>query len=210
MKQLMNMNLEAFANETASESPAPGGGSVSAYIGALGASLATMVANLSSNKAGWDDRWKEFSDAAETGMAVQKDLLELVDEDTRAFNRVMAAFGLPKASDEEKSERKKAIQVATIYAMEVPLKVMKRALGSFELIKTMAEDGNPASASDTGVAAICARSAILGAFLNVKINAAALEDKEFADQVIKEGKDIEAAAMKMEKEILKIVEGKIG
>jgi glutamate formiminotransferase / formiminotetrahydrofolate cyclodeaminase len=209
MKQLTNMNLEAFANETASESPAPGGGSVSAYIGALGASLATMVANLSSNKAGWDDRWKEFSDVAEKGMAVQKDLLDLVDEDTRAFNRVMAAFGLPKASDEEQSERKKAIQVATRYAMEVPLKVMKRALGSFELIKAMAEGGNPSSASDAGVAAICARSAILGAFLNVKINAATLEDREFADQAIKEGKNIEAAAKKMEEEILRIVEGKI-
>ena len=210
MKQLIKMNLEAFANETASESPAPGGGSVSAYIGVLGASLATMVANLSSHKAGWDDRWKDFSDAAEKGMAVQKDLLELVDEDTRAFNRVMEAFGMSKASDEEKSLRKKAIQAATRYAMEVPLQVMKRTFGSFELIKAMAESGNPASASDAGVAAICARSTILGAFLNVKINAAALEDKKFADQAIKEGKDIEAAAMKMEEEILKIVDARIG
>jgi len=209
-KKLIEMDLEAFANETASESPAPGGGSISAYLGALGASLAIMVANLSSHKAGWDSRWKEFSDHAETGMAIQKDLLQLVDEDTYAFNRVMEARGLPKGSDEEIASRNHAIQEATRNAIEVPLRVMKRAFASFELIKAMAETGNPNSVSDAGVGALCARSAVMGAFLNVKINAAGLEDREFAGRALEEGREIEAAAIRLEEEILGIVNGKIG
>jgi glutamate formiminotransferase/formiminotetrahydrofolate cyclodeaminase len=209
-KKLVKLDLTSFAEETASESPAPGGGSISAYLGVLGASLAAMVANLSSHKTGWDDRWKEFSDHAEKGMAIQQDLLLLVDEDTQAFNRVMEALGMPKSSDAEKKQRRQAIQEATLYATEVPLKVMKRTLDSFDLIKAMAETGNPNSVSDAGVGALCARSAVMGAFLNVKINAAGLDDKDYAARVLAEGEGIEAAAMRYEEEILGIVNGKIG
>jgi glutamate formiminotransferase/formiminotetrahydrofolate cyclodeaminase len=207
---LVNMDLTTFANETASESPAPGGGSISAYLGTLGVSLAAMVANLSSHKAGWDSRWKEFSDHAETGMAIQKDLLLLVDEDTAAFNRVMEALGMPKGSDQEKALRIKAIQEATRYATEVPLQVMKRTCDAFELIKAMAVNGNPNSVSDAGVGALCARSAVMGAFLNVKINAAGLEDREFAGRILAEGRELEALAIRHEEEILAIVNDKIG
>jgi glutamate formiminotransferase / formiminotetrahydrofolate cyclodeaminase len=209
-KKLVNMDLSSFAEETASESPAPGGGSISAYLGALGVSLATMVANLSSHKAGWDDRWKAFSDLAEQGMGIQKDLLQLVDEDTVAFNRVMGALGMPKSSAEEKAVRKTALQEATKYAIEVPLKVMKRSLDSFDLIKAMAETGNPNSVSDAGVGALCARSAVMGAFLNVKINAAGLDDKDYAARVLAEGREIEARAVQYEADILGIVNRKIG
>jgi glutamate formiminotransferase/formiminotetrahydrofolate cyclodeaminase len=209
-KKLVKMDLKTFAEETASESPAPGGGSISAYMGVLGASLAAMVANLSSHKAGWDDRWKEFSDYAEKAMSIQKDLIELVDEDTRAFNHVMDALGMPKGSDQEKAARKQAIQNATRYATEIPLTVMKRTFDSFEVIKAMAETGNPNSVSDAGVGALAARSAVLGAFLNVKINAAGLDDKDFASRVVSEGRSLEAATLRYEAEILKIVNGKIG
>jgi glutamate formiminotransferase / formiminotetrahydrofolate cyclodeaminase len=209
-KKLVDLTITAFAEETASESPAPGGGSISAYLGVLGSSLATMVANLSSHKAGWDSRWKEFSDQAEKGMAIQKDLLQLVDEDTRAFNRVMEALGMSKATEQEKAERNKALQDATRYATEVPLKVMKRASDAFSLIRAMAETGNPNSVSDAGVGALCVRSAVMGAFLNVKINAAGLQDKEFVNKVLQEGKDIEAYAMRQEEEVLRIVNEKIG
>jgi len=209
-KKLINMDIKTFAEETASESPAPGGGSISAYMGALGASLAAMVANLSSHKAGWDDRWKEFSGYAEQAMAIQKDLLELVDEDTRAFNRVMDALGMPKSSDQEKASRKQAIQDATRYATEIPLKVMKRTFEAFELLRSMAETGNPNSVSDAGVGALAARSAVMGAFLNVKINAAGLEDKDYASRVLSVGRDLEAATIRCESEILDIVNGKIG
>jgi glutamate formiminotransferase/formiminotetrahydrofolate cyclodeaminase len=209
-KNLVELSLIDFVNETASESAAPGGGSISACLGALGASLATMVANLSSHKSGWDKRWKEFSDYAEKGMAIQKDLLQLVDEDTHAFNRVMEVMGLPKGSEQEKAARHKALQDATRYATEVPLRVMKRASDAFELIKAMAETGNPNSVSDAGVSALCTRSAVMGAFLNVKINAAGLEDKEFANKVLAEGRDIEDTAIRYEEEILKVVNGKIG
>jgi glutamate formiminotransferase / formiminotetrahydrofolate cyclodeaminase len=210
VKMLTDMSLSDFAGETASESPAPGGGSISACVGALGVSLGTMVANLSSHKAGWDSRWKEFSDQAEWGMAIQKELLHLIDEDTRAFNRVMDALALPKGSDEEKVNRRKAIEAATRYATEIPLKVMKRAGDAFPLIRSMAETGNPNSVSDAGVGALCIRSAVMGAFLNVKINAAGLEDKEFAGKVLAEGREIEAAAIKQEEEILQIINSKIG
>jgi glutamate formiminotransferase/formiminotetrahydrofolate cyclodeaminase len=209
-KRLVNMDLKTFAEETASESPAPGGGSISAYMGVLGASLAAMVANLSSHKAGWDDRWKEFSDYAEKAMSIQKDLVELVDEDIRAFNLVMDAVGMPKGSDQEKAARKKAIQDATRYATEIPLKVMKRTCDSFEVIKAMAQTGNPNSVSDAGVGALAARSAVLGAFLNVKINAAGLEDKDFASLVLSEGLSFESSAIRYEEEILGIVNSKIG
>ncbi|MBK9153608.1 MAG: glutamate formimidoyltransferase [Chloracidobacterium sp.] len=207
--RLVDMTCRDFADETASESAAPGGGSISAYMGALGASLATMVANLSSHKAGWDDRWEEFSDWAVKGQAIKEDLLRLVDEDTEAFNRVMGAFGLPKGSDEEKAARTAAIQDATNYATEVPFRTMERSFDAFEVIRAMAETGNPNSVSDAGVGALCARSAVMGAYLNVKINAAGLKDKEFADDILQRGAEIERRAIAAESEIMDIVNGKI-
>lgn len=207
---LINMKLNAFADETASESPAPGGGSISAYAGALGISLATMVANLSSSKKGWENRWKEFSDWAECGQQIKNQLLHLVDEDTKAFNKIMDALKLPKNSDEEKAARKIAIQEATKFAIEVPFKVMQLSYSSMEIIKAMANDGNPNSVSDAGVGALCARSAVMGAFLNVKINSASYDDKKFVEEILAKGKKIEEDAIKMEKEILEIVNGKIG
>lgn len=207
---LVNMNLQKFADETASESPAPGGGSIAAYLGALGISLGTMVANLSSHKKGWDERWKEFSDYAETGQILKDNLLKLVDEDTHAFNKIMEAFSLPKSSAEEKTLRKAAIQSATKNAIEVPLKVMQLSLQSFNTIKVMAEIGNPNSVSDAGVGALCARSAVYGAWLNVKINASGFDDKTYVNQVLQQGEAMLNEAIANEKEILKIVETKIG
>ena len=208
-EQLIGMTCKGFANETASESPAPGGGSVSAYIGALGVALGTMVANLSSHKPGWDDKWEEFSNWAEKGQKLNEELLFLVDEDTRAFNRIMDAFGLPKKTDEEKAARTEAIQEATKYAIEIPFKTMKAAYASMEVIKAMAEIGNPNSVSDAGVGALCARSAVLGAFLNVRINASGLKDQAFLDELMQEANIIAEKAQELEREILAIVEGKL-
>jgi len=208
-KKLVDMSLTGFADETASESPAPGGGSISAYAGAMGASLATMVANLSSHKRGWDDRWEEFSDWAEKGQAIKDELLHLVDEDTVSFNKIMDAFGLPKGTDAEKAARSQAIQDATKYAIQIPLRVMEVSHGSFELIKAMAEVGNPNSVTDAGVGALCARTAVIGAHLNVKINAGGLKDKAFLEGVLAKAKKLEEEAIAMEKEVLTIVEGKI-
>ena len=209
-KNLVDMTCSAFAEETASESPAPGGGSISAYMGALGAALGTMVANLSSHKAGWDERWEEFSDYAERGQAIMAELLHLVDEDTEAFNRIMAVFAMPKSTDEEKAARSAALQEATLYATQVPLKTMKASLKVFEIVKAMAEIGNPNSVSDAGVGALAARSAVLGAQLNVKINAAGLKDREVADALVAEAEAIAAEAIKLEAETLAIVNEKIG
>ncbi|MBE7515249.1 MAG: glutamate formimidoyltransferase [Chloracidobacterium sp.] len=206
---LVDMTCRGFADETASESPAPGGGSISAYLGALGASLATMVANLSAHKAGWDDRWEEFSEWAVKGQAIKDDLLALVDEDTDAFNRVMAAFGLPKTTDDEKAARADAIQDATKFATEVPFRTMQRTMDSFEVIRAMAEHGNPNSVSDAGVGALCARAAVMGAYLNVKINAAGLKDRGYAADILARGADIERRAVTAESEILAIVESKM-
>ncbi|MCX6292282.1 MAG: glutamate formimidoyltransferase [Bacteroidetes bacterium] len=208
--KLISMSLADFADETASESPAPGGGSISAYIGSLGISLATMVANLSSHKTGWDERWEEFSKWADRGQQLKDQLLKMVDEDTNAFNKIMNAFGLPKSNDEEKKIRTAAIQAATKYATEIPFKVMEISFASMEIIQAMAETGNPNSVSDAGVGALCARSAVMGAYLNVKINAAGLTDKTFSEQILKKGKEIQDAAMKKEIEILEMVNGKIG
>ncbi len=209
-KKLVNMNLVAFANETASESPAPGGGSISAYAGAMGISLATMVANLSSHKRGWDERWEEFSIWAEKGQKLKDELLFLVDEDTNAFNKIMDAFGLPKKSEEEKIARTQAIQEASKYAIEIPFKVMQKSFESMEIIKAMAEIGNPNSVSDAGVGALCARTAVMGAFLNVKINATDIEDKAFVEEKLSQGAEIEQKTIALETEILKIVNQKIG
>ncbi|MBK6396756.1 MAG: glutamate formimidoyltransferase [Bacteroidetes bacterium] len=208
-ERLVSMSLIDFADETASESPAPGGGSVSAYMGALGISLATMVANLSSHKKGWDDRWKEFSGWADKGQVIKKNLIALVDEDTRAFNQIMNAFGLPKGTDQEKVSRSEAIQAATLNAIEVPLKTMKICLESMTIIKEMVKEGNPNSVTDAGVGALCARSAIIGAYLNVKVNGSGLKDKAYMEKTMKEAEALKAAAENMEKEILQIVDNKI-
>ena len=209
-KRLIDMTCKGFAEETASESPAPGGGSISAYMGALGAALGTMVANLSSHKAGWDDRWEEFSQWAEQGQTVMAELLHLVDEDTEAFNRIMAVFAMPKTTDEEKAARSAALQVATLYATEVPLRTMKAAERVLPIVKAMAEQGNPNSVSDAGVGALAARSAVLGARLNVRINAAGLKDRAKADALIAEADAIAERVVAAEQEVLKIVETKIG
>lgn len=208
-ERLVRMTAKGFAQETASESPAPGGGSVSAYMGALGAALGTMVANLSSHKRGWDDRWKEFSDWAEKGQAVMQELLALVDEDTAAFNRIMEAFGMPKGNDEEKAARAAAIEAATLYASEVPLRTMQVSCKVFEIVKAMAETGNPNSVSDAGVGALAARAAVLGARLNVRINASGLQDKTKAAALLAEADEIAAKAGDAEAEVLAIVNSKI-
>ncbi len=207
--KLIDMNLEDFMNETASESPAPGGGSISAYMGSLGIALGTMVANLSSHKRGWDDSWEEFSQWAEKGKMIQNELLHLVDEDTTAFNKIMDAFRKPNKSKNEKQERKEAIEEATKNAIMVPFKVMETAFGAFEVLKAMAETGNPNSVSDAGVGTLAIRSCVMGAFLNVKINASGLDDKEFVETILQKGKEIEIKTKKFEKEILNIVEEKL-
>jgi len=208
-KRLIAMSLKRFMDETASESPAPGGGSVSAYMGALGVALGTMVANLSAHKRGWDERWKEFSDWAEKGKTIQNSLLHLVDEDTSAFKRIIEAFALPKKSEDEKQARNVAIQETTKNATMVPFKVMETAFSGFELIREMVEKGNPNSITDAGVGALALRSCIKGAFLNVKINASGLHDKRFAETIITRGEDIEEKAVASEEEILIIINGKI-
>ena len=208
-KKLVSLTMKEFMDETASESPAPGGGSVSAYLGVLGVALGTMVANLSSHKRGWDDRWKEFSDWAEKGKAIQNNLLQLVDEDTKAFNKIMEAFSLPKKSEEEKKLKEIAVQEATKNAILVPLNVMETAFSAFGLIKEMIENGNPNSVSDAGVGALALRSCIKGAFLNVRINASGLNDKDFVKSVISRGEDIEFKAEAEEISILKKVNGVI-
>ncbi|HSV87065.1 MAG TPA: glutamate formimidoyltransferase [Bacteroidales bacterium] len=207
--KLINMNLQEFANETASESPAPGGGSVSAYVGALGISLATMVANLSSHKRGWDDRWEEFSRWAEKGQVVKDNLIRLVDGDTRAFNRIMDAFGLPKGTEEEKNARHQAIQSATRYAIEVPLTVMEASLNAMEVIEAMVKTGNPASVTDAGVGALCARTAVIGAYLNVKVNSKDFDDKTFVKTKLKLALEMVESATKKEAAILKLLEEKL-
>ena len=209
VKKLVDMTCTGFAEETASESPAPGGGSISAYMGALAAALGTMVANLSSHKAGWDDRWEYFSNWADNGMAVMNELLYLVDEDTAAFNKIMDVFGMPKSTDEEKAARAEAMEAATLYATQVPLRTMKAAFKAFDVVRAMAEEGNPNSVSDAGVGALAARSAVMGACLNVKINAAGLKDRAVADALVKEAEEIQTAAQRAEAEILAVVESKI-
>jgi len=205
-QKLIDMNLEKFAFETASESPAPGGGSISAYSGAMGAALATMVANLSANKRGWDERWEEFSSWAEKGISYQKELLELVDEDTKAFNQIMNAFKLPKENESDIKKRNDAIQNATKNAILTPYRVMQVALDSMSVIKKMAEIGNPNSITDACVAALCARTAIRGAFLNVQINCLDYNDKSFVDDINKKGENILEKAFKLENKIISITE----
>jgi glutamate formiminotransferase/formiminotetrahydrofolate cyclodeaminase len=208
-KPLINMKLNDFADLTGSEMPAPGGGSISAYMGALGAALGTMVANLSSHKRGWDDKWEEYSDWAEKGAEHYKALVNMVDEDTQAFNKIMEAFRLPKKTDQEKAARHEAIQAATKNAIAVPFKIMELAYGSMEVMKAMAEIGLQASVSDAGVGALAAKAAVHGAFMNVKINMGDLEDKAYAAEMTKKGNEILANAIALEKEIVDMVEEKI-
>ena len=208
-KQLVNMSLTNFANETASESPAPGGGSIAAYCGAMGISLGTMVANLSAHKRGWDDRWKEFSEWAEKGMTYQNTLLALVDEDTNSFNKIMDAFRLPKDTEADKDKRQEAIQAATKHAILTPFKVMEVSFSSMEVMRAMANFGNPNSVTDAGVGALCSRTAVIGAFLNVKINCRDCEDKAFVSDVLKRGQQLVDDACALENEIMKIINTKI-
>lgn len=207
--KLTALTVKGFADETLRESPAPGGGSVAAYMGALGAALGTMVANLSAHKPGWDDRWGEFSSYADRGVELEAELLHLVDEDTEAFNRIMAAFGMPKNTEEDKRLRSEAIQSATLFAAQVPLETMKASFKAFEICKAMAETGNPNSVSDAGVGALAARAAVLGAGLNVKINASSLKDKAQAEALVNEANSLMAEADKAEREIMAIVENTI-
>ena len=208
-KKLIDMTLTEFADETASESPAPGGGSISAYVGSLGISLATMVANLSAHKRGWDDRWEEFSDFADQGQILKDELLRLVDEDTNSFNKIMEAMRLPKGSEAERKFRKEAMDAATKYAILIPFKVMETSLKSMDIIQEMAEIGNPNSVTDAGVGALCARTAIIGAFLNVKINCKDFDDKEFVTDILAKGEVVMSEAIAKETEILKITHEKI-
>jgi len=208
-KKLVDMSLTSFAEETAKESPAPGGGSIAAYCGAMGAALGTMVANLSSHKKGWDARWEEFSNYAEQGQKMLTEFLYLVDEDTNAFNKIMLAFGLPKSNDEEKAARKAAIDAATVYAIEIPFRTMELALQSFDLAKKMAEIGIPNSVSDAAVGALCARTAIKGGYMNVRINAGDLKDDAKIKAILEKAEAINKAADAKEKEIWDFVLGKM-
>lgn len=208
-EKLVSMSIKDFAEETASESPAPGGGSISATMAAFGAALGSMVANLSAHKRGWDDRWEEFSNYAEEGHRIMNDLLVLVDKDTASFDRIMAVFAMPKKTDEEKRIRAEALEKATLFATQVPLETMKVAYEVFDLAEAMADKGNPASASDAGVAAMAASAGIRGAELNVKINAAGLKDRKVADQLTSEAAEISRKALEREARVVDIVNCKI-
>lgn len=208
-KRLIDLTCKEFADTTASEAPAPGGGSISAYMGALAAALGTMVANLSAHKRGWDDRWEEFSNMAVEGQEHMTALLHAVDEDTAAFNRIMEALGMPKSSPEEKEARAAALEAATLYAAEVPLSTARKALAVFPLLVQVAREGNPASASDAGVGALAACAAVRGAALNVRINAAGLADKAKAAQLAAEARELDAESRRREAEVLEIVNANI-
>ena len=208
-EKLVDMTCTGFAEETASESPAPGGGSIAAYMGALGAALGIMVANLSSHKAGWDARWEEFSNVAEKGQSVMSELLYLVDEDTRSFNLIMDCFGMPKKTDEEKAARAAAIQDATLYATQIPFRVMQASMSVFDIVELMAKEGNPNSVTDAGVGALAARSAVLGAWLNVRINAAGIKDKSRVEAILADAANMAKQAQVRETAIIEIVSSKI-
>ncbi|TVR39175.1 MAG: glutamate formimidoyltransferase [Cryomorphaceae bacterium] len=208
-RPLVNMTLTGFANETASESMAPGGGSVAAYVGAIGVALGTMVANLSSHKRGWDEKWEQFSEWAEKGQCFKDELLYLVDEDTNSFNGIMEAFRMPKDSEEEKKARLEAIDKATRYAIEIPFRVMKVAFASMEVMEEMAKNGNPNSVTDAAVGALCARTAVMGAWLNVKVNTLDYNDKAFVDQTLNEAESLVQKAQELEKAIIDIAHSKL-
>jgi glutamate formiminotransferase/formiminotetrahydrofolate cyclodeaminase len=203
------MNLREFANETAGESPAPGGGSIAAYVGALGVSLGTMVANLSAHKRGWDDKWEMYSDWAVKGEAYRKELLHLVDEDTNAFNKIIDGFRMPKDSNEEKEARKQAIEEATIYATEIPFQVMETSFNSMEVMQAMIKDGLQNSLSDGGVGVLCAKAAVLGAYFNVKINAKDIKDRVFAEDILTKAENIYQQTLKIETEVIAYIDSKM-
>jgi len=208
-KKLVDISLTRFALETSGETPAPGGGSIAAYCGVLGAALGTMVANLSAHKKGWDARWEEFSEQADKGQKLMKELLFLVDEDTNAYNKIMAAFGLPKTNDTEKAARQAAINEATVYAIKVPFRTMELAFESFALAKEMVMKGNPNCASDAGVGALCARAAVKGTYLNVQTNAKGLEITPELKHILERSDEMNAAAELLEKEIWDIALSKM-
>jgi glutamate formiminotransferase/formiminotetrahydrofolate cyclodeaminase len=208
-KKLVDLTVKNFAEETASESMAPGGGSISAYVGALGVSLGTMVANLSAHKAGWDDKWEYFSDYAEKGQAYKKKLLFLVDEDTNAFNKIIEGFRMPKSNNQEIESRKIAIENATKYATEIPFQVMETAFNSLEIMKAMLKDGLQSSLSDAAVGALCARTAVVGAYFNVKINAKDIKDRVFAENIIYKATDIYTKTIAAEKEVIDFINSKM-
>ncbi|MFN0729544.1 glutamate formimidoyltransferase [Polaribacter gochangensis] len=208
-KKLIDFTVKDFAEETASESMAPGGGSIAAYVGTLGVSLGTMVANLSAHKPGWDDQWEYFSNWAEKGQKYKNDLLFLVDEDTNAFNKIIDGFRLPKSTEEEITIRKKAVENATKYATEIPFKVMKTAYNSMEVMLEMAKKGLQNSLSDAGVGALCARTAVIGAYFNVRINAKDIKDRVFADKILSDAKDIYKKTIALEQEMMALIDAKI-
>jgi glutamate formiminotransferase/formiminotetrahydrofolate cyclodeaminase len=208
-KRLIDFTVKDFAEETASESMAPGGGSIAAYVGALGVSLGTMVANLSAHKAGWDDKWKFYSNWAQKGQAYKNELLFLVDEDTNAFNKIIDSFRLPKSSEEEKKARKEAVESATKYATEIPFRVMETSYNSMEVMMAMAKDGLQNSLSDSGVGALCARTAVIGAYFNVRINAKDIKDRVFADDILEKSKIIYNKTIALEQEMIALIDSKI-
>jgi len=206
---LVDLKLTQFADETAAESMAPGGGSIAAYVGALGVSLGTMVANLSSHKAGWDDRWEYFSEWAEKGQKYKKRLMFLVDEDTNAFNRIIDGFRMPKTTDVENEIRSKAIEEATIYATEIPFQVMETAYQSMEVMQAMIKDGLQSSLSDAGVGILCARAAVVGAYFNVRINAKEIKDREFAESILKKASNVYDSTLKIERETIEYIDSQM-
>ena len=208
-KKLIDFTIKDFAEETASESMVPGGGSIAAYVGALGVSLGTMVANLSAHKPGWDEKWKFYSDWAEKGQYYKNQLLFLVDEDTHAFNKIIDGFRLPKSTEEEKEIRLKAIEEATKYATEIPFKVMETAYKSMEVMLTMAKEGLQNSLSDAGVGALCARTAVIGAYFNVRINAKDIKDTSFSEEILAKAKDIYTKTITLEQEMIALIDAKI-
>jgi len=208
-KKLIDFKLDDFADETAGESMAPGGGSISAYVGALGVSLGTMVANLSAHKAGWDDRWEFFSDWAIKGQAYKEKLLFLVDEDTNAFNKIIDGFRMPKDSAEEKEARLNAIEEATKYATEIPFQVMEVSFNSMEVMQAMIKDGLQNSLSDGGVGILCARAAVMGAYFNVKINAKDIKDRDFAEGILAKAEKIYQETLAIEKETVAYIDSKM-
>jgi glutamate formiminotransferase/formiminotetrahydrofolate cyclodeaminase len=203
--KLIDLTCRGFALETASESTAPGGGSVSAYMGSLGAALGTMVANLSAHKPGWDDKWEYYSKWAEKGLAITERMLYLVDEDTNSFKKILDAFAMPKSTEQEKEAREEAIENATLYATRVPLMTMQTAYEAFDLCEAMVKEGNPNSISDAGVGALALRAAVMGGYMNVKINSADLKERERADQLVREAQEIFEKSLKREKEITSLV-----
>jgi len=208
-QRLIDLTVSGFAEETAGESMAPGGGSISAYVGVLGVSLGTMVANLSAHKRGWDDRWEEFSEWAEKGQAYKNKLLFLVDEDTNSFNKIIDGFRMPKGTDEEKESRKQAIEDATKYATEIPFQVMETSYNSMEVMQAMIKDGLQNSLSDAGVGILCAKTAVTGAYFNVRINAKDIKDQNFAKNIIAKADKIYQAALEIEKEVIAYIDSKM-